>query len=178
MTNQEADHVDHDLSSDMSRPMESLEESIEVNAPLHAVYDQWTQFEEFPTFMEGVESVTQVDDAHVHWIAEVAGRRKEWDAEITRQVPDEEIAWVGLGDPDNRGRVTFMDVLTEDGQPRTKVTMMLDYEPDGAVEQIGDALGLVRRRVQGDMIRFKGFIETRGQETGARRGEIHAGGNS
>ena len=85
---------------------------------------------------------------------------------------------MGLGDPDNRGRVTFMDVLTEDGQPRTKVTMMLDYEPDGAVEQIGDALGLVRRRVQGDMIRFKGFIETRGQETGAWRGEIHAGGNS
>jgi uncharacterized membrane protein len=166
--------MDHDLSSDMQREMETLEESIEVDAPLRATYDQWTQFEEFPRFMEGVESVTQVDDSHVHWVASIAGRTKEWDAQITRQVPDEEIAWVGLGDPDNRGRVVFEPVLTEDEHPRTKVTMMLDYEPDGVVEQLGDALGVVRRRVQGDMIRFKEFIEERGRETGGWRGEIHA----
>ena len=167
--------MDHDMSSDLTREMETLEESIEVDAPLRATYDQWTQFEEFPRFMEGVESVTQVDDSHVHWIATVAGRTKEWDAQITRQVPDEEIAWVGLGDPDNRGRVVFERVLTEDEHPRTKVTMMLDYEPDGVVEQLGDALGVVRRRVQGDMVRFKEFIEERGRETGGWRGEIHAG---
>jgi uncharacterized membrane protein len=166
--------MEHDLSSDLSREMESLEESIEVNVPLRAVYDQWTQFEEFPRFMEGVESVTQVDDEHVHWVVQVAGRTKEWDAEITRQVPDEEIAWVGLGDPDNRGRVVFEDILS-DVPPRTKVTMMIDYEPAGAVEQVADALGVVRRRVQGDLMRFKEFIEQRGTETGGWRGEIHAG---
>jgi uncharacterized membrane protein len=148
--------------------MKTLEHTIEVEAPVSATYNQWTQFEEFPRFMEGVESVTQVDDAHVHWVAEVAGKRTEWDAEITHQVPDREIAWIGLGDPDNRGRVVFDG---EDG--RTKVTMMLDYEPRGAVEQIGDKLGLVRRRVEGDMKRFKEFIEARGRETGGWRGEIH-----
>ncbi|MGZ8580501.1 MAG: SRPBCC family protein [Actinomycetota bacterium] len=167
--------MDHDMSSDLSREMETLEESIEVDAPLRVTYDRWTQFEEFPRFMEGVESVTQIDDSHVHWIASVAGRTKEWDAEITRQVPDEEIAWVGLGDPDNRGRVVFEPVLTDDERPRTRVTMMLDYEPDGVLEQLGDALGLVRRRVQGDMVRFKEFIEERGRETGGWRGAIHAG---
>ena len=158
------------MASDMSRPMESLETSIDVDVPLRATYDQWTQFEDFPRFMEGVTSVTQVDDSHVHWITEVAGRTKEWDAEITRQLPDEEIAWVGLGAPDNRGRVVFDDL----GGDRTKVTMMLDYEPEGAVEKIGDALGVVRRRVEGDMVRFKEFIEERGRQTGGWRGEIHA----
>jgi uncharacterized membrane protein len=152
------------------RPMETLEHSVEVEAPLTATYNQWTQFEEFPRFMEGVESVTQLDDKRVHWIAEVAGKRKEWDAEITRQVPDQEIDWVGLGDPDNRGRVVFEPI---DG--RTKVTMMLDYDPEGPVEEIGDMLGLVKRRVAGDMERFKEFIEERGRETGAWRGEIHGG---
>jgi uncharacterized membrane protein len=156
----------------MDRPMQMVEHSIEVEAPRRVVYDQWTQFEEFPRFMEGVESVTQVDDAHVHWIAQVAGRRKEWDAEITRQVPDEEIDWVGLGDADNRGRVVFADA-----PGGTKVTMMLDYEPQGAVETIGDKLGVVRRRVEGDMQRFKEFIEARGRETGGWRGEIHAADN-
>ena len=153
----------------MDRPMETLKESIEVEAPLRATYNQWTQFEDFPRFMEGVESVTQLDDKRVHWVAEVAGRRKEWDAEITRQIPDQEIDWVGLGDSDNRGRIVFEPV---DG--RTRVTMMLDYDPEGAVEEIGDALGVVRRRVAGDMKRFKEFIEARGQETGGWRGQIGA----
>jgi uncharacterized membrane protein len=147
--------------------MKQLEHSIEVEAPVRATYNQWTQFEDFPRFMEGVESVTQLDDKHVHWVAEVAGTRKEWDAEITRQVPDQEIDWVGLGDPDNRGRIVFEPV---DG--RTKVTMMLDYDPEGPVEGVGEALGLVKRRVEGDMERFKEFLEARGRETGGWRGEI------
>jgi uncharacterized membrane protein len=158
------------MDRDMSRPMKTLEESIEVDAPIRVTYNQWTQFEEFPRFMEGVESVTQVDDSHVHWVSDIAGVRKEWDAEITRQVPDQEIDWVGLGDPDNRGRVVF-----EPTGERTKVTLMLDYEPDGALEEVGDRLGIVRRRVQGDMARFKEFLEARGRETGGWRGEIHAG---
>jgi uncharacterized membrane protein len=153
---------------DADRPMETLERSIEVDAPVTATYNQWTQFEDFPRFMEGVESVTQVDDKRVHWVAEIAGKRKEWDSEITRQVPDREIDWVGFGNPDNRGRIVFEGV---DG--RTKVTLMLDYDPEGAVEEIGDALGLVERRIEGDMKRFKEFLEARGRETGGWRGEIH-----
>lgn len=103
-------------------------------------------------------------------MTEVAGKRKEWDAEITRQVPDREIDWVGLGDPDNRGRIVFESI----GGDTSKVTMMLDYDPEGIVEEIGDALGLVKRRVRGDMERFKEFIEARGQETGGWRGQIGA----
>jgi uncharacterized membrane protein len=155
---------------DVDRPMETLEESIEVEAPVTVTYNQWTQFEDFPRFMEGVESVTQLDDKRIHWVAEVAGKRKEWDAEITRQVPDREIDWVGLGDPDNRGRVVF-EALDGD---TSKVTMMLDYDPEGIVEELGDALGLVKRRVRGDMERFKEFIEARGKETGGWRGQIGA----
>jgi uncharacterized membrane protein len=150
------------------RPMEQLEHSVVVEAPLRATYNQWTQFEEFPRFMEGVESVTQLDDKRVHWVAEIAGKRKEWDAEITRQIPDQEIDWVGLGGPDNRGRVVFEPI-----GDRTKVTMMLDYDPEGPVEEIGNMLGVVKRRVAGDMDRFKEFIEARGRETGGWRGEIH-----
>jgi len=153
----------------MDREMRSVEHTIEVEAPLRATYNQWTQFEDFPRFMEGVESVTQLDDDRVHWVAQIAGKREEWDAQITRQVPDQEIDWIGLGDADNRGRVTFEP--TTDG---TRVTLMLDYDPEGTVEKIGDALGLVRRRVRGDMERFKSFIEDRGRETGGWRGEIHA----
>ena len=160
------------MDRDMSREMETLEESIDVAVPRAAAYNQWTQFEEFPRFMEGVESVIQVDDEHVHWIAEIAGVSKEWDAQITRQIPDEEIDWVGLGAPDNRGRVVFEDI--PDG---TRITMMLDYEPEGQVEKIADAFGVVQRRVQGDMQRFKEFIEARGRETGGWRGEIHADGD-
>jgi uncharacterized membrane protein len=154
----------------MDRPMETLEESIEVQAPVTATYNQWTQFEDFPRFMEGVETVTQLDDKRVHWVAEVAGKRKEWDAEITRQVPDREIDWVGFGEADNRGRIVFEAVDAD----TSKVTIMLDYDPEGFVEEVGDALGLVKRRVRGDMERFKEFIEARGQETGGWRGQIGA----
>jgi uncharacterized membrane protein len=151
--------------------MERVEKSIEVDVPVRVAYDQWTQFEEFPRFMEGVESVTQMTGETVHWVAEIAGRRKEWDAHITEQQPDRVIAWMGFGDADTMGRVFFEPV---DGD-RTKVSVAIDYEPDGVVERLGDALGVVGRRVHGDLRRFKEFIESRGRQTGAWRGEIHDG---
>ena len=151
--------------------MERIEKSIEVDVPVRVAYDQWTQFEEFPRFMEGVESVTQLGDEQVHWVAEVGGKRKEWDAHITEQQPDRVIAWMGFGDADNMGRVFFEPL---DGD-RTRVSVAIDYEPEGAVEHVGDALGVPDRRVEGDLRRFKEFIESRGSETGAWRGEIHDG---
>jgi uncharacterized membrane protein len=158
------------MSEGMDREMERMEASIEVEAPVREVYNQWTQFEEFPRFMEGVESVTQIDDTHVHWVAEIAGKRKEWDAEITQQIPDREIDWMGFGSADNRGRIVFEPV---DG--RTRVTLLLDYEPQGAVEKIGDALGVPQAQVELDMSRFKSFIEDRGRESGGWRGEVREG---
>jgi uncharacterized membrane protein len=151
--------------------MERVEKSIDVDVPVRVAYDQWTQFEEFPRFMEGVESVSQMTDESVHWVAEVAGRRKEWDARITEQQPDKVIAWMGFGDADNMGRVFFEPIDAN----RTRVGVAIDYEPEGAVEKMGDALGVVGRRVEGDLRRFKGFIESRGEQTGAWRGEIHDG---
>jgi len=151
--------------------MERIERSIDVDVPVRVAYDQWTQFEEFPRFMEGVESVTQMTGETVHWVAEIAGRRKEWDAHITEQQPDREIAWMGFDEADNMGRVSFEAI---DGG-RTRVSVAIDYEPDGAVEKVGDALGVVSRRVDGDLRRFKEFIESRGTQTGGWRGEIHDG---
>ncbi|HVE92278.1 MAG TPA: SRPBCC family protein [Actinomycetota bacterium] len=151
--------------------MASVEKSIEVSVPVRTAYNQWTQFEEFPQFMEGVEQVKQLDDARLHWVAEVAGVRREWDARITEQLPDERIAWTAEGGAQNAGVVTFhkLDDAT------TKVMLQLDYEPEGAVEQIGDKLGFVTRRVTGDLERFKQFIENRGTESGAWRGTIEQG---
>jgi uncharacterized membrane protein len=150
--------------------MERIEHTVDVDVPVSTVYNQWTQFEEFPRFMEGVESVRQIDDTTVHWKAKVAGKVKEWDARITEQEPDEVIAWEGFGDPDNSGRVFFEPL---DGGARTRVNLALDYEPEGVVEKVGDALGVLERRVEGDLDRFKEFIESRGTETGAWRGEVH-----
>ena len=154
----------------MDRPMKQTEASIDVEAPVSTVYNQWTQFEEFPRFMQGVDSVTQLDDRRVHWVAEIAGRRKEWDAEITKQVPDQEIDWVGFGEAENRGRITFEPV---DG--RTRVRLQLDYEPEGIVERVGDAMGVLQTRVETDLYRFKRFLEERGRETDGWRGEINEG---
>ena len=151
--------------------MERIEKSIDVDRPLRMVYDQWTQFEEFPRFMEGVEEVKQLDDKHLHWCASVAGKREEWDAEIVHQVPDQQLAWRHQGGAINMGVVTFTPLEGE----RTNVTLALEYEPQGIVEKIGDALGVVSRRVEGDLERFKKFIEERGHETGGWRGEIHPG---
>ena len=148
--------------------MASIEKSIEVCVPVHTAYNQWTQFEEFPRFMEGVEEVRQLDDTHLHWRASVGGKETEWDAVITEQVPDERIAWTNTSGARNAGVITFhkLDPQT------TKLMLQLDYDPEGAMQNIGSALGVVGRRVEGDLERFKEFIESRGAETGAWRGEV------
>jgi uncharacterized membrane protein len=149
--------------------MEKIEKSIEVDAPLSAVYNQWTQFEEFPRFMEGVREIRQLDDKRLHWKAEIAGKIKEWDAEIFEQIPDQRIAWRCTTGAKNSGMINFFPV----GTSTTRLTLSLNYEPEGAVEKVGNALGIVSSRVEGDLKRFKEFIESRGRETGAWRGEIH-----
>jgi uncharacterized membrane protein len=148
--------------------MSSVTESVEVEVPVRTAYNQWTQFEEFPRFMEGVEQIRQLDPTHVHWRAEIGGKTKEWDAEITEQRPDERVAWRATDGAANAGVVTFHKI--DDGV--TRVTVQLDAEPEGPVETVGDALGLLKRRVKGDLDRFKDFIEGRGGETGAWRGEV------
>jgi len=148
--------------------MSTIEKSIEVNVPVRTAYNQWTQFEEFPRFMEGVKEVNQLDDTHLHWKAAIAGQQKEWDAEITEQTPDQRIAWTSRGGAINGGVVTFHR-LTD---ARSKVMLQLEYAPQGVAENVGDALGVVSLRVQGDLERFKEFIETRGRETGAWRGQV------
>jgi uncharacterized membrane protein len=148
--------------------MSEKEKSIEVDVPVSTAYNQWTQFEEFPQFMDGVESVTQLDDKHLHWVAEIAGTRREWDAEIIDQEPDQRIAWRSADGTGNAGVVTFRPV----GEAKTEVTLALDVEPEGLVETIGDKLGFVSKQAEGDLERFKELIESRGVETGAWRGEI------
>ena len=150
--------------------MASIVDSIEVKVSVSTAYNQWTQFEEFPQFMEGVTSVRQADDTHLHWIAEVGGREKEWDAEISEQHPDERIAWHATSGAENAGVVTFHRIDDE----TTRVTLQLDVEPDGVVESVGTALGFLERRVKGDLERFKEFIEGRGTETGGWRGDVEA----
>jgi uncharacterized membrane protein len=141
---------------------------VDVHVPVRTAYNQWTQFEDFPHFMEGVESVTQLDDKRLHWRAEIAGKTEEWDAIITEQLPDERVAWTSTTGAKNAGVVTFHHL----DENTTRVTLQLDYEPEGVVENVGAALGFVDRRVQGDLERFKKFIESRGEETGAWRGTI------
>ncbi len=149
----------------------TIERSIEVNAPVSTVYNQWTQFEEFPRFMQGVEQVQQLDNKRLHWRAEIGFKDKEWDAEIVDQVPDQHIAWRSTSGVPNGGTVSFQPVDVS----RTQVTLRLDYDPEGLIESVGDTLGVVSRRLEGDLERFKQFIESRGTETGGWRGEIHAG---
>ncbi|HTM08215.1 MAG TPA: SRPBCC family protein [Verrucomicrobiae bacterium] len=148
--------------------MEKIEKSVEVDCPINTVYNQWTQFEEFPRFMEGVKSVRQLDDKRLHWVAEIGGKQKEWNARITEQVPDRKIAWKSEGGEYTSGAVSFQPV----GNSRTKINLELSYDPKGFVENTGDALGFVSGRVENDLERFKKFIEHRGQETGAWRGTI------
>jgi uncharacterized membrane protein len=148
--------------------MSSVEQSVEVEVPVRTAYDQWTQFEQFPRFMEGVESVRQLDDTHLHWKAEIAGATREWDAEITEQRPDERVAWRSTSGTTNAGVVTFHRL----DEAKTKVMLQLDVEPEGIVEAAGDKLGFVKRRAAGDLERFKDFIEARGTESGAWRGTV------
>ena len=147
-------------------------EAIEVDVPVRTAYDQWTQFEDFPHFMEGVKDIVQRDDAHLTWTIEIAGQKREFDAEITEQVPDERVAWRTTDGTTHAGVVTFHRI----GDSRTRVTLQLTTVPEGAVEQLGDKLGLVKSRVKGDMKRFKEFIESRRLPTGAWRGEVHRPG--
>ena len=150
--------------------MASVVESIDVRVPVSTAYNQWTQFESFPEFMEGVRSVVQTDDIHLHWVAEVGGAEKEWNAEITEQHPDERVAWRSTSGAQNAGVATFHH-LDDD---TTRVTLQIDADPEGLVENVGTALGFLDRRVKGDLERFKEFIESRGSETGAWRGEVEA----
>ena len=148
--------------------MSTIEKSIDVNVPLSTAYNQWTQFEEFPRFMEGVKEVRQLDDKRMHWRAEVAGKDKEWDAEVTEQIPDQQIAWRSTTGTQNDGVVSFQRL----SDTQTRITLRLDYDPEGLIENVGDMLGVISSRVEGDLQRFKEFIEQRGTETGAWRGEI------
>ncbi|MGW4475835.1 SRPBCC family protein [Nonomuraea sp. NPDC004354] len=148
--------------------MSTIEHSVDVKVPVSVAYNQWTQFESFPEFMEGVESVKQVTDTRTHWLVDIAGVTREFDAEITEQHPDERIAWRSVDKPHQAGVVTFhrLDDTT------TRVTLQMEYDPEGFVETVGDWLQIVRARVRGDLERFKDFIESRGGETGAWRGDV------
>ena len=149
--------------------MSFIEKSIVVDVPVRTAYNQWTQFEEFPRFMEGVKEVKQLDDKRLQWRAELMGKELEWNAEITQQIPDQRITWKSTTGAKNAGSVSF----TPEGPDKTRITLRLEYEPEGAAESTGSALGLVSARVDGDLKRFKKFIEERGHETGQWRGEIH-----
>jgi uncharacterized membrane protein len=151
--------------------MSAIDKSIVVNRPIKQVYNQWTQFESFPQFMEGVKEVRQIDNKRVHWHAEIAGVDREWDAEIRRQVPDQQISWRSVNGPRVTGVVMFEPV----GAEQTRVMLRMDYEADGVLDKIGDIIGAIERRIEGDLERFKNFIEQRGRETGQWRGEIRAG---
>jgi uncharacterized membrane protein len=148
--------------------MSQIERSIEVGVPVRTAYNQWTQFEEFPRFMEGVESVQQLDDRRLHWRAEIGGKAVEWDASIVEQVPDKRIAWRSTSGAKNAGVVTFHRLADD----RTRIMLQVDYEPEGALETAGDWLGVVTRRTAGDLERFRDFIESRGTETGEWRGTV------
>jgi uncharacterized membrane protein len=148
--------------------MATIQKSIDVYAPISTAYNQWTQFEEFPTFMDGVKQVEQLDDRHLHWVAEVGGVREEWDAEITEQHPDQRIAWMSTSGPANSGIVTFQRLDDE----KTRIAVEMNWQPEGMRESAGAALGLDERRVEGDLERFRDLIERRGAETGAWREEL------
>ena len=151
--------------------MATIEESIEVNVPVRTAYNQWTQFEEFPEFMDGVKDVRHLDDTHLHWVVEHNGQEHDFDAEITEQKPDERVAWKTVDGKSHAGVVTFHR-LSDD---QTKVMVQMDWEPEGMLESLGAAMGSDNRRVKADLERFKELIESRGTESGAWRGEVDQG---
>ena len=151
-----------------------VEKTIMVNVPVSRAYNQWTQFEDFPQFMGGVQSVTQRSDDRLDWVAEIAGVRRQWEARITEQVPDRKIAWAATEGATNAGAVMFEDV----GGEQTAVTLVLDYEPEGMVEKVGDSLSIVERQAEGDLERFKSFIEDEGYASGAWRGSVGTPGQA
>jgi uncharacterized membrane protein len=149
----------------------TITETIEVDVPVSVAYNQWTQFEDFPLFMEGVEHVEQKDDSRLHWVAKVGGKTAEWDAKILEQHPDKQISWISEDGKKTRGTVTFEPV----GENKTRITLSMSYQAEGLTETLGSAVGLDERRVRGDLQRFKELIESRGAESGAWRGEVSAG---
>jgi uncharacterized membrane protein len=150
--------------------MAEIHESIEVEVPVQTAYNQWTQFEDFPRFMESVERVQQLDDKRLHWVADVGGTKAEWDAEITHQEPDRRVAWRATSGFPNWGEVTFEPV-----NGKTRINVNMQFEPEGMKETAGSALGFDSRTVKKDLQHFKDFIEGRGTETGAWRGEVKGG---
>jgi hypothetical protein len=148
-----------------------VEKSIEVDVPVSTAYNQWTQFEEFPRFMGGVQEVRQLDDRRMHWVAEIAGVKREWEAKVLEQIPDRKVAWAATSGATNAGAVHFQPLGTD----RTEVRLSLEYEPEGLVEKAGDKLHLVEKRAEADLEKFKSYIEGRGAETGAWRGTIDEG---
>jgi uncharacterized membrane protein len=146
----------------------TIEQSIEVDVPIARAYNQWTQFTEFPQFMEGIERIDQLDDRRLHWVASFGGETHEWDAEIVEQAPEERVAWRNTDGKDNAGAVTFHKIDDD----TTRVMVQMDWAPEGIKEKVGAALGADDRRIKGDLERFKEFIEARGSETGAWRGEV------
>ena len=154
--------------------MPTVEQSIEVNVPVTTAYNQWTQFEEFPHFMEGVEEISQLDDKRLFWRTKIAGVAREFEAEITEQHPDHRVAWKSTGGTQHAGVVTFHRLSDQ----TSRVTVQLDSEPEGIVEKAGDALGILKRRVKGDLERFKALIDSQGVESGAWRGEVEQPGEA
>jgi len=148
-----------------------VEKSILVNVPVSTAYNQWTQFEDFPQFMGGVKSVTQLSDDRLEWVAQIAGVRRQWEAKILEQVPDQKVAWAATTGATNAGAVTFEDV----GGGQTSVHLSLEYEPEGLVEKVGDKLNVVENQAEADLDRFKAFIESEGYATGAWRGTVNEG---
>ncbi|WP_104116213.1 SRPBCC family protein [Arthrobacter sp. B1805] len=148
-----------------------VEKSILVNVPVSIAYNQWTQFEEFPHFMDGVKKVTQLDDERLNWVVEISGVRRQWDAAILEQVPDTKVSWAATEGATNAGSVSFDDV----GGGQTQVHLVLEYEPEGAIEKIGDKLNVVEKQAEGDLERFKAFVEDEGYATGAWRGTVGTG---
>ena len=148
--------------------MSSVTESIDVEVPVHTAYNQWTQFETFPHFMNGVEEITQITETRNHWKTKIAGVEREFDTEITEQHPDERVAWKSVDGKDHAGVVTFHRL----SDTKTKVTVQMDWETEGLVEKVGAAIGADDRQIKADLKRFKEFIESRGTETGAWRGDV------
>jgi uncharacterized membrane protein len=148
-----------------------VEKSVLVNVPVSTAYNQWTQFEDFPQFMEGVESVKQLSDDRLEWVAKIAGVRRQWQAKILEQVPDQKIAWAATEGATNAGAVTFEDV----GGGQTRVNLALEYEPEGLIETVGDKLNIAKSLAEGDLERFKSFIESEREATGGWRGSVSEG---
>ena len=150
------------------RSASEIVQTISVDVPVRTAYDQWTQFEEFPHFMENVESVVQIGDDRLRWKASIGGVTREWTARITEQTPDQRIAWTNVDGARNAGVVTFHRL----SDTTSRIALQLDYEPEGVLEKVGDMLGVVSRQTREDLVRFKKFIEERGQASGAFRGTI------